>query len=299
MNVPMRRGLLVLGVLAWGTACGSGSTGPTGNVARVVISPDSTSIPAGDSITLSAVAQSAAGKALTGVTLFWSTSDKTIATVSQSGVVTAVANGTATIAASADNASGSATVVVQPLTVASVSVSPTLDTIYATTPGNSVTITATTRDAAGTILTGQPLIWSATGGVVNVSTAGVVTATNTAAGTATVTATSTASGLPSASAKIVVIGHAHTVSVSPTSTTLSTNGILFPTTVQLSVTITDTFGTNVTAQRAVTWSSSDAAVARVSSTGLVTAVGSSSTAATITATTADGVSGSASISVPY
>jgi Big-like domain-containing protein len=297
--MPLRPGLVVFGVLACGSACGSGSTGPSATVAKVVITPDSASIPGGDTIALSAVAQSAAGKPVSGVTLFWSTSDPNIATVSQRGVVTAVANGKVQIAASADNQSGSATIVVQPLTVASVSVSPRLDTIYATTPGNSVTITATTRDAAGTILTGQPLIWSATGGVANVSGTGVVTATNTAAGTATVTATSTAAGLPSASATVVVIGHAHTVSVSPTSTTLSTSGILFPTTVQLSVTITDTFGTNVTAHRTVRWTSSDTTVAKVSSSGLVTAVGASSTGATITATTTDGVSGSAAISVPY
>lgn len=299
MNVPLRPGLVVFGVLAVGTACGSGSTGPTASVARVVVTPDSASIPGGDSIALSAVAQSATGKTVSGVTLFWSTSDPNIATVSQSGMVTAVANGKAQIAASADNQSGTATIVVQPLTVASVSVSPTLDTIYASTPENTVTITATTRDAAGTILTGQPLIWSATGGVVNVSASGVVTATNTAAGTATVTATSTAAGLPAASATVVVIGHAKTVSVSPTSTTLSTNGILFPTTVQLSVTITDTFGTNVTAHRTVEWTSSDASVAKVSSSGLVTAVSSSSSGATITATTTDGVSGSAAITIPY
>jgi trimeric autotransporter adhesin len=178
-------------------------------------------------------------------------------------------------------------------------VAPALDTIYASAPHNTETLTATTRDAAGAVLTGQPLIWSATGGVANVNGSGVVTAANTAAGTATVTATSTAAGLPAGSATVVVIGHTATVSVSPASTTLSTGNVLFPSTVQLSATITDTFGTNVSAHRSVQWTSSAPSVARVSSTGLVTAVSASTTSVTITATTSDGVTGTAAVSVPF
>jgi uncharacterized protein YjdB len=277
-------------------ACGSGSTSPSAPITRIVVSPDTTSIPAGNTVMLTAQAQSASGHAVSGVTMFWSTNDTLIATVSQSGLVTALANGVARIAASADNLSGYAVVIVQPLTVASVTVSPTLDTIYATAPHNAVTLTATTRDAAGAVLTGQPLIWSATGGVANV-TNGVVTATNTAAGTATVTATSSAPGLPSGSATVVVIGHAHSVSVAPATSNLSVTGVFIPTTVQLSATITDTFGANVTSSRSVTWTSSAPSVATVSKTGLVTAVQSSNTSVTITATTTDGVSGHASVTV--
>jgi trimeric autotransporter adhesin len=292
MRVPMLPGLLAVGLVA----CGSGSTSPSASIARIVVSPDSTSIPGGNTVALTAQAQTSSGHAVSGVTMFWSTNDTNIATVSQSGVVTALANGSARIAASADNLSGHAVVVVQPLTVASVTLSPKLDTIYATTPGNAVTLTATTRDAAGTVLTGQPVIWSATGGVVNVAN-GVVTATNTAAGTATVTATSSAAGLPSGSATVVVIGHAHSVSVSPTSNTVSVSGVVISTTVQLSATITDTFGTNVTSSRSVTWTSSDPTAATVGRTGLVTAVKTSSSSITITATTIDGVSGHASVTV--
>ena len=245
---------------------------------------------------LKAQGQSATGQPVSGVTWFWSTSDATIATVSQTGVVTAVANGSVRIAASAENHSGFATVVVKPLTVATVTVAPQSSTIYASTPGNAVTLTATTRDAAGTVLTGRPLIWSATGGVANVAN-GLVTATNTAAGTATVTATSTDPGLPAGSATVVVIGHTKTVKVAPTSATLSASGVIFPSTVQLSVTITDTFGTNVTAHRTVTWTLSNTAIAKVSASGLVTAVGSSVNPATITATTADGVAAKATVAV--
>jgi trimeric autotransporter adhesin len=294
VRLPILCGLLAVGL----SACGSGSTAPPGSVAKIVVSPDSTSLPGGETVVLSAQAQSSSGHTLSGVTIFWSTNDTAIATVSQAGVVTAHANGSARIAASADNQSGYATVVVQPLTVASVTLVPTLDTIYATAPRNSATITATTRDAAGAVLTGQPLIWSATGGVVDVTNSGLVTATNTAAGRATVTATSSAPGLPSGSATIVVIGHAAKVTVSPASSSLSVGGVLLPATVQLSATITDTFGSTV-AGRTVHWTSSDPSVATVNSTGLVTAVAASATSVTITAATTDGVTGTASVGVPF
>ncbi|HWZ58966.1 MAG TPA: Ig-like domain-containing protein [Gemmatimonadaceae bacterium] len=292
MRAPLTLGILAVGVMG----CGSGSTAPPGSVAQIIVTPDTSSIPGGATVTLTASAHSASGQTVSGVTIFWSTSDNTIAAVSQSGVVTALANGTARIAASAQNHSGFATVIVQPLTVATVTLSPTLDTIYATAPSNTVTLVATTRDAAGTVLTGQSLIWSETGGVVNVAN-GVVTATNTAAGTATVTATSPDPGLPSGSATVVVIGHAKTVTVSPANPTISVHGVLFPTTVQLSAAITDTFGTDVTAHRTVTWASSNPSVATVSATGLVTAVGTSSSSATITATTTDGIVGSTVVNV--
>jgi uncharacterized protein YjdB len=249
----------------------------------------------GDSVSLSATPQSAAGKPVSGVTLFWSTNDSSIATVSQTGVVTAHANGSARIAASAENRSGFAAITVAPPLVASVTVAPTLDTIFAGAPGNTVTLTATTRDAAGHVLTGRPLIWSASGGVVNVVN-GVVTGTNTAAGTATVTATSTDPGLPAGSATIVAIGHAHTVTLSPSATTLAVNSPFFPSKVQLTARVVDSFGTTVTG-RALHWSTSDPTVATVDGTGIVTAVTTGVGRCTITATTTDGAAGTATINV--
>jgi hypothetical protein len=281
-------------VAAGALACGSGSTGPSGSVAAIVVTPDSATLPGGDSVKLSGKAQSSGGQTVSGVALFWSTSDSAIATVSQTGVVTARANGSARIAASAENHSGFAAITVAPPAVASVTVAPPLDTIYASAPANAVTLVATTRDAGGAVLTGRPVIWAATGGVVNV-TNGVVTATNTAAGTATVTATSTDPGLPSGSATIVVIGHAHAVTLGPSTTTLSANSPFFPSKVQLTSKVVDTFGTTVT--RPLHWTTSDATVATVNASGIVTAVTTGTGQATITATTPDGAAGTAAIDV--
>ena len=79
------------------------------------------------------------------------------------------------------------------------------------------------------------------------------------------------------------------VSVDPGTATLASFGA----TQQLSASATDASGGNV-AGATFTWSSSAAAVATVSPTGLVTAV--SNGTATVTAT-ADGISGTASITV--
>jgi uncharacterized protein YjdB len=114
-----------------------------------------------------------------------------------------------------------------------------------------------------------------------------------------VTATSSDPGSPSGSATVVVIGHVATVTVSPSTTELSVGGFIFPSTVQLSAALVDTFGSNVTGQRTVTWSSNNSAIASVNpQTGLVTAVADAGSGqATITATTSDGAQGTATVSV--
>lgn len=86
----------------------------------------------------------------------------------------------------------------------------------------------------------------------------------------------------------VTAGAVATVAVTPASSSLSVAQ-----TVQLSATAKDQWG-NVATGRTVSWSSSNSAVASVTTTGLVTAVGTGS--ATITATV-EGKSGSATVSV--
>jgi surface protein len=65
--------------------------------------------------------------------------------------------------------------------------------------GDTTQLTATVKDAAGTVMAGATVTWAATGGAATVSSAGLVTAV--ANGTATVTATS---GSASATATVTV-----------------------------------------------------------------------------------------------
>jgi uncharacterized protein YjdB len=265
-------------------------------VSSIVISPDSLGLTIGASGTLHAVARGAGSDSVAGATFFWSTSDSNVARVSQSGQVTGLQAGAVQIGASADGKTGIAVVIVAQALVHTVTVSPSGDSIYASSPSNTVTLSALTFDASGHVLAGRPVTWSTASNLVSVAS-GVVTAADVGAGTATVTASSPDPGAIPGSATVIVIGHIATVTVTPAMTNLST-GTLFPTTVQLSADLVDTFGTDVSGQRTVTWSTNSSGVAQVNpTTGLVTAVGSGN--ATITATTPDGATGTAQVSVLF
>jgi uncharacterized protein YjdB len=297
-TVAMAR--LVLGalvaVLAY-AACSSSTSPSSGAVSSIVISPDSLGLTIGASGTLHAVARGAGSDSVAGATFFWSTSDSNVAKVSQSGQVTAVQAGAAQIGASADGKTGIAAVIVAQALVHTVTVSPSGDSIYASSPSNTVTLSALTFDASGHVLAGRPVTWSTASNLVSVAS-GVVTGADVAAGTATVTASSPDPGAIPGSATVIVIGHVATVTVTPASTNLSVSGSLFPSTVQLSADLVDTFGTDVSGQRTVTWSTNNSGVAQVNpTTGLVTAVSSGN--ATLTATTPDGTTGTAQVSVLF
>ena len=75
---------------------------PSGAVASVVVTPDSTSVAVGGSAAFSAQGYDASGKPATS-TFTWSSSNAAVATVSASGTATGVATGTALIRATATN----------------------------------------------------------------------------------------------------------------------------------------------------------------------------------------------------
>ncbi|MEX2284966.1 MAG: Ig-like domain-containing protein [Gemmatimonadota bacterium] len=76
------------------------------------MSPATPSIAVGGSVQLSAVAYDAAGNALSGTNLIWSTVNSSVATVNAQGMVQGISAGSATIRATASNRSGTVTVVV-------------------------------------------------------------------------------------------------------------------------------------------------------------------------------------------
>jgi hypothetical protein len=101
------------------TACGGGSETteppppPPQNVATVGVSPSSATLIVQQTEQLTATARDAQGAALTGRTITWSSSASGVASVSTAGLVTAVAEGSATITATSEGKSGSATITVQ------------------------------------------------------------------------------------------------------------------------------------------------------------------------------------------
>lgn len=113
------RSTALLGVLCLTTvlACGGDdASGPdTGNgtptVTAVEVTPGTATLVSFEQTTqLTASAKDAAGSVISGKAFTWSSSDENIATVSSTGLVTAVANGSATITATADGVNGTATV---------------------------------------------------------------------------------------------------------------------------------------------------------------------------------------------
>src|SRR2546426_506737 len=212
----------------------------------------------------------------------WSDLNAAIATVSATGLVTGVAAGAATITATSEGKSGTASVTVANVPVASVTVSPTAPNMYV---GGTVQLTATPKDAAGNVLTGRVVTWaSSNAAVATVSATGLVTGG--AAGGVAIAATSEGQ---SASATISVANvPVASVVISPT-----TAVVLVGATVQFAATLKDAAG-NVLSGRSVTWASGAPAVATVSSTGLVTGVAAN--AVTITATS-EGQPGSAGVTV--
>jgi uncharacterized protein YjdB len=154
---------------------------PLPAVQLVDVSLPSATLTVGDTVTATVLLLDAVGNTLRGRTIRWSiTGDPTVATVSQTGRVTAIAPGSATLVAESDSARGSFDFAVVPpapgnARVASVAV--TLPSLTLTV-GRTAQATATPLDSAGRALSPRPIAWSlVTGaGVVSVSTSGLVTA---------------------------------------------------------------------------------------------------------------------------
>jgi alpha-tubulin suppressor-like RCC1 family protein len=147
-------------------------------------------------------------------------------------------------------------------TVASVSISPSTASLHALDA--TVQLTATAASASGGALPGETFTWASSApAVASVNGAGLVTALSN--GTATIRATV---GGVSGEASITIEQEVGTLSLSPEEVTLTSAGE----TRQLTVDARDANGHPMAASP--TWATTDAAVATVDSSGVVTAVGS-------------------------
>ena len=270
------------------TVTGDASAGVSAvPIANIAVSLASSSVTAGQITQATAVATDANGNTLTGRTMTWSSSNPAVATVSASGVVTAVAGGTANIRASAENRFGEAQLSVG--TAAPVVTPVATVTVTLAAPGLSVGQTtqasAIARDASSNVLTGRVVAWSSlNSSVATVSSSGLVTAL--ASGSAAIRATvETKTG----DATATVTGAAvYSVAVS-----LPTQHLAAGQSIQASAIVRDAAGNTLTG-RTVAWSSENASIATVSSTGVVTAV--SAGTGTIWATV-ESVKGDANVTV--
>src|SRR5688500_14256940 len=105
--------LLLCGLALAALACGSESTSPDPTiVASISLTPATidTLFAVGETAQLDAVARNVSGATVSGATVSFQSSAVAVATVSQTGMVTAAGNGTATITAASGTATATTTV---------------------------------------------------------------------------------------------------------------------------------------------------------------------------------------------
>ena len=246
----------------------------------ITINPSSPNLPANttQALTVTGTYNNSATKALTsGVT--WTSSNTSVATVSSLGQLVAIAQGTATITASASPGGGvvkgTAFVTVNNAAIMSVAVTPAIKKL----PNGSsqqFTATATFSDGTKHVLLPPVVTWSSSSpSVAAITSAGV--ATGAALGTTTITAQHVASGRSGTAKLTVTAATLVSVAVTPVNPT-AIAGMTQP----FAATGTYSDGTTLDITNQATWSVATTAVATNSSAGVATAVAPGST--TVTAT---------------
>lgn len=240
-------------------ACSDSPSGPE-PVASVTLSAPSQAVVGGGTLQVSASVKDAGATVLTGRSVTWSSGDQSVATVNGTGLVTGIAPGSARITAMAEGITGHIDITVALAPVESVTISPALDTL---TVGETAQLQAATKDSRGSSLSGRTVTWtSSSDAVATVSPSGLVTAV----GIGKATITSTSEGKPGTAEIVVIPVPVASVEISPLSRSIPVGGTL-----QMTATSKDAGG-NVLVGRTVSWTTSSAAIATVSTTGVVTAV---------------------------
>ena len=141
--------MTVGGIVMLVLSCGDGAVEPAPPpvpvATTVTVSPGSAALSALEETTrFTAEVRDQNGQVMAGTTVAWASSDASVAAVDASGLVTAAANGSATITATAGSVSGTAAVTVAQV-VSVVGVSPGTDTLVAF--GDTVRLVAEATDA--------------------------------------------------------------------------------------------------------------------------------------------------------
>lgn len=252
---------IVLAASLLAAACGDDGTQPStppAVVASVEVLPADRSLAVGEELPYAARALDATGKVITGRAVTWKSSNETIASVTATGVVSAVAPGNVAIRATVDGRAGSGQLLVTLAPVAQVEVNPTAVSLV---EGEARTVFAVARDGGGRVLEGRTIAWvSDDPTVAEVDATGRIVARR----PGTIVVTATVEGRSASVTVEVKPIPVASVAVRPTALVLDVGE-----TEQLQAIIRDAGG-NALANRAVIWTT-DNANATVSATGLVTA----------------------------
>ncbi len=232
-------------------------------VASVTIAgPSATTLAEFQQLTFSATALDADGVALAGRAVTWTSSAPAIVSISSGGTVTALSPGSTTIIAASEGRSSSpVTLTVVPASAASITLGAPAAFVEA---GSSLQLTATVRDAQQRVLTGRPITWSSSSAVATINQSGLVTGVSPGAAVTLTASVSGGTGTVSGSLILLVTAAtARAVEILPT----TLPRIFAVDTLLFSAVTRDAAGNVIS--RPVTWSSSNNAVAVVSSSGVV------------------------------
>jgi murein DD-endopeptidase MepM/ murein hydrolase activator NlpD len=175
MRLPRIQWLVIFALTSLASCEGSTGTGPI-EVASVQVTAPADTLTVGRTVQLSASALDASGKALAGRPMQWTTGNGAVATVSNTGVVTAISAGAVTITVSSEGKTAGITLSVRP--VAGISVTISADT-SALQVGSTRQLSATIRDRFGNVVTGRTITWSSSESrLAQVSATGLVSAFN-------------------------------------------------------------------------------------------------------------------------
>lgn len=250
--------------------------------ASVSVTAPATRVTTGGRLKAVAISRDAAGSVLSGRPVAWSSSNPAVAQVDAGGTITGLVVGSTSIHAIVDSKIGTLPISVISAITTTIDILPTIAVVSL---GKTAQLMAEVRDQGGNVVSSTTVGWaSANPSVATVTSDGLATAVG--VGTADIRATA---GTVTAHATITVISASiASVSVTPSASQIQTGG-----TQQLSALVMANSG-NTIPNAAVSWSSSDPAVATVSTSGLV--IGVSAGSATMTATSS-GISSSASVLV--
>ncbi len=266
-----RRWILAVAYTALLASCDNPLAPEVEAVTRVEIAPPVLQLVVGGTASLVARVYGTGGALLPGAKVFWSSQSPGVVTVNQSGGVTAVAAGTAQIAASSGGQSRTIAVTVEQRPIALVRVTPSAGSVVV---GQSLPLQGEALDGTGGILPNRPLAWSSDSpAIATVDNNGVVTGV--AVGLATISATG--EGKTGSAVVTVLPPSVASISVSPDGGTVAAGNTL-----QLFATARDAGGQPL-ADRPLTWQSNNDGVATVSSNGLVTAITPGAVAITVSA----------------
>lgn len=295
MSMPRREQIVFLLALAIASCGGGGGdtvTAPNAILTTLSVSLTPGSIGVGQSAIAVAAGFDQHGSPVALGSVAWSSGATSVATVSSTGVVVGVGPGQAAIIATSGGKQGQQSITVASLNVAAaITLQPTSLTIDV---GQTAVVTATVRDASGSVLTNKTVNWLTSNAAIAGGTANGNSATiqGYAAGSAVISASVDAvtATLP-VSVRVTAPKPVASVVVSPATASIAVGG-----SVPLVATLKDAQG-NVLTDRTVAWTSSNLSVANGTASGYTAVIqGLAVGIATISATS-EGVTGSAAVTV--